>query len=170
MDTAKIINPKSVFVKFALLGSSGLFVFYYALLFLVTKDLTHPFTQFSEFQPWMSVLIIGFGVQVGLYSLLKKGFMLNPTQKKDTTVATTAGGAMSGVSMVACCAHHAVDVLPILGVSGAALFLTEYQKEFLILGVFANAIGILYMAWLIIGKQSPKSVLQFVRNREEVVS
>lgn len=65
---------------------------------------------------------------------------------------------------------HAVDVLPILGVSGAALFLTEYQREFLMIGVFANAIGILYMSWLIVGKQNPKLVLRFVFDREGVAS
>jgi len=162
METPKLINPKNVFIKSAIVGSFSLFVFYFVLLFLVTRDLAHPITQFLEFQPWMSILIVGFGVQVGLYSLLKKGFRLNLTQKKDTKVAASAGGAMSGVSMVACCAHHVVDVLPILGVSGAALFLTEYQKEFLILGVFANAIGILYMSWLVVDKQNPNSVLRSV--------
>jgi len=170
METAKPINPKKVFVKFAILGSVGLFVFYYILFLLVTKDFRHPFTQFLEFQPWMSILIIGFGIQVGLYSLLKKGFRLNPNQKKDAGVAAGASGAMSGASMVACCAHHAVDILPILGVSGAALFLTEYQKEFLMLGVFANAIGILYMSWIIAGKLSPKSVLRIVSDRQEASS
>ena len=170
MEITKPTNPKRVFVKFSLLGSFGLLAFYYVLLLIVTKDLTHPFTQFLEFQPWMSILIIGFGVQAGLYSLLKRGFRLNPTQKKDTKVAATAGGAMSGMSMVACCAHHAVDVLPILGVTGAAIFLTEYQKKFLILGVFANALGILYMSWLVVGKQNPKSVLRYVVNKGEVVS
>lgn len=104
METTKSFIPKKVFVKFALMGSIGLFAFYYILLFLVTKDLNHPFTQFRELQPWMSILIIGFGIQVGLYFLLKKG-RLNPTQRKDTGVATGASGAMSGVSMVACCAH-----------------------------------------------------------------
>ncbi len=167
METAKSINPKQVFLKSSLLGSFGLLLFYYALLFIITKDPRHPFTQFVALQPWMSILVVGFGIQVGLYSLLKKGFRLNPTQRKDTNVAAGASGAMSGVSMVACCAHHAVDVLPILGVSGAFLFLTEYQKEFLILGVFANAIGIIYMSWLIVGKQNPRSVLSFVFNKQE---
>ena len=170
METVKPINPKRVFVKYTLLGSFGLFAFYYTLLLLVTKDYMYPFTQFSVLQPWMSILIVGFGIQVGLYSLLKRGFRLSPSQKKDTKVATTVGGAMSGVSMVACCAHHAVDVLPILGVSGAAIFLAEYQKEFLILGVFANTMGILYMSWLIVGKQNPKSVLRSVLNKGGVAS
>ncbi|HEY6202569.1 MAG TPA: hypothetical protein VI056_05960 [Candidatus Limnocylindria bacterium] len=29
--------------------------------------------------------------------------------------------------MVACCAHHVVDVLPIVGVSGLAVFLVELR-------------------------------------------
>lgn len=169
MEPLEFINPKRVFIKSAVFGSVGLFAFYYILLLLITKDFKHPFAQFFDLQPWMSVLVIGFGVQVGLYSLLSKGFRLNLTQNRDAKVAAGAGGAMSGVSMIACCAHHVADVMPVLGISGAALFLTEYQKELLILGIFANTIGVLYMFWLVAGKQSPKSVLRFVFNRQGII-
>lgn len=170
METKKLFNPKRIFTIFTILGAVGLFSFYYMLLLLITKDFQHPFTQFLELQPWMSILIIGFGIQVGLYALLKRGYRLSLAQKKDAGAAAGAGGAMSGVSMVACCAHHAADIVPILGISGAALFLTEYQKELLVLGIFANTIGVLYMSWLVAGKQDPKSVLRLVFNRQEVAS
>lgn len=117
-----------------LLGSLGLVVFYFATLLLVNRDIRHPWRQFLLFQPWMGLLILGFGVQVGLFSLLRVN--------KEARVLTGAGAGVSGVSMAACCAHHLVDVMPILGVSGLAIFLGEYQKQLLILGVVMNFIGV----------------------------
>jgi hypothetical protein len=51
--------------------------------------------------------------------------------------------------MVACCAHHVTDVLPILGVSAAAVFLNQYQDVFIIVGVLSNLIGITVMLRII---------------------
>ena len=163
-------NNRLTFLYGFLLGSGGLSLFYYLMLMAVTKDSGHPLDQFMLYQPWMSILIIGFGLQVGIYLLLRRGFRLNLNQRKETKLATGAGGAMSGVSMAACCAHHIADVAPILGLTGAAVFLTEYQKEFLILGVVANLIGIGYMAWLIVGKKHPREILQYALSRKEAVS
>jgi hypothetical protein len=123
------------------LGSLGLLIFYFVTLFLVTKDLQHPWQQFLLFQPWMSFLVVGFGIQVGLFSLLKSN--------NEARAVTGAGAGVSGVSMAACCAHHVVDVLPLLGATGLAVFLGEYQKELLIFGVVANLIGIGVMIRLI---------------------
>jgi hypothetical protein len=44
--------------------------------------------------------------------------------------------------MVACCIHHVTDVLPILGLSAAATFLTRYQRPFMLVGLGMNIIGI----------------------------
>lgn len=60
-----------------------------------------------------------------------------------------ATGGVSAGSMVACCAHHVVDILPIIGLSAAALFLAEYQQFFMMLGVAGNLIGIVYMLEMI---------------------
>lgn len=167
----KLKNIKYLtFLKGSLFGIIGLGLFYYLLLYTITKDFQHPISQFNLFQPWMSILIVGFGIQVGLYSLLRRGFRLNINQKKEAKIAAGAGGTMSGVSMVACCAHHVADVTPILGLTGAAVFLTEYQKEFLIFGIFANLAGITYMAWLIVGKKHPREILQYALSRKEAVS
>ena len=56
-----------------------------------------------------------------------------------------ATGGISATSMVACCAHHLVDVLPILGFSALFLFLAKYQLFFIILGITSNIIGIIFM-------------------------
>ena len=96
--------------------------------------------QFLQLWLWMSVLILGFAVQVGLYTRLRRA------QKEGMHAAVTGtSAAASGAAMVVCCAHHAVEVLPILGLSGAAIFLAEYQEKFLILGAFMNVLGIIYI-------------------------
>jgi len=56
----------------------------------------------------------------------------------------TSGGT-SVTAMVACCIHHVTDVLPVLGLSAAATFLTRYQHPFLLVGLGMNTVGILVM-------------------------
>lgn len=95
-------------------------------------------------------ILLGFGIQVGLYSVLKLKLYLpdpgiSPAQKASSGAPAAtmgAGGATSTVAMVACCAHHAADVLPILGLTAAATFLAEYRTMFMVVGLVSNIIGI----------------------------
>ena len=114
----------------------GLISFYYLVLWLLTKDAFYPWRQFLALQPWMSLLILGFGTQWALFAKLKQG-----------KIVASSNSVVSGTAMVACCAHHAVEVLPFLGLAGAAVFLVNYQKELLIFGLAANLAGIGYMLW-----------------------
>ena len=45
--------------------------------------------------------------------------------------------------------HHLTDILPILGISAASLFLVKYQSFFLAIGVASNLIGVTIMLRLI---------------------
>jgi len=50
--------------------------------------------------------------------------------------------------MIACCAHHVANVLPIIGLSGLSATLTffeKYQIPFIVLGIFSNLFGITMM-------------------------
>lgn len=152
----------SVFLKGFTAGILGLSTFYYLLLFAVTRDPLHPISQFQLFQPWMSMLILGFGIQMGLFWMLKKGIHFHLQEKNDAKLAAGTGTAVSGVAMVACCAHHIIDLLPILGLSAAALFLSEYQQQLLIFGVIANMVGIGMMLWFITRKPNPKLLINFL--------
>jgi len=154
-----------IFFQAFAIGALGLSVFYYLFLLAVTQDPIHPFNQFRLFQPWMTILIIGFGIQFGMFWLLRKGVHFSIQEKKDAKLTTGTGTAVSGMAMVACCAHHAVDLFPILGFSAVALFLSEYQEQFLIFGVVANSIGILMMLWFITGKAKPKIILNFISTK-----
>jgi len=44
--------------------------------------------------------------------------------------------------MLACCAHHLVDLAPIVGLTGAATFLASYRIPFMIAGITLNAVGV----------------------------
>ena len=60
-----------------------------------------------------------------------------------------ACGGTSATAMVACCIHHVTDVLPILGLSAAASFLTRYQRPFMLTGLAMNLIGIGVMLFVL---------------------
>ena len=79
--------------------------------------------QFQALWYLMVPLALGFGMQVALYT----------------------GGTSAGVSMLACCVHHATDTLPFLGLAGVSIFLVQYQKPILLASITINAIGILIM-------------------------
>ena len=53
-----------------------------------------------------------------------------------------ASGGVSGGSMLACCSHFALNMIPILGFAGLASFLMAYQKWFFSIGIVANVFGI----------------------------
>jgi hypothetical protein len=52
--------------------------------------------------------------------------------------------------MVACCAHHVTDVLPILGLTAAVTFLAEYQTVFMLVGLGTTYTGIAVMLVILI--------------------
>ncbi len=90
-------------------------------------------------------IILGFGVQAALYTILKKQLYLPAASTGPSGAMTGASGGVSTVAMVACCAHHVADVLPILGLTAAALFLAEYRIPFMIAGLGMTLLGIAFM-------------------------
>jgi len=71
-----------------------------------------------------------------------------------------AGGTTSTVAMVACCAHHVTDVLPILGLTAAAAFLAQYRTAFMLVGLGMNLVGIAVM--LVILVRERRKVVQLI--------
>lgn len=126
---------KHVFIGIAAAGA--LLALYFGVLGLA-QGLRHTWDQTAQLWPWLGALSTGFGVQVGLFSFLRR-------HQRCSATGVTASGGLSAGSMVACCAHHLSDVLPLLGLSGLALFLTRYQTLFLAGGLFSNALGITLM-------------------------
>jgi hypothetical protein len=94
-------------------------------------------------------IILGFGVQMGLYTMLKKRLFVPVASVGPSGALTGAGGATSTAAMVACCAHHVTDVLPILGLTAAATFLAEYRTLFMLVGLGTTILGIVVMLFIL---------------------
>lgn len=122
-------------------GSIVLFLVYIGILTLA-ESFDHAITHMTELWYWITPLVVGFGVQVGLYYYIRGAFL---ARVGATTGAMATAGGISTTSMIACCLHHLTDVLPILGLSAAAVFLTEYQPVFMTLGLLSNFVGIIVM-------------------------
>lgn len=88
---------------------------------------------------------IGFGIQAALYAILRFRLFIPTTTTGHTGAMMGTSGGTSVTAMVACCLHHVTDVLPILGLSAAATFLTRYQRPFMLVGLSTEIIGIIVM-------------------------
>ena len=120
-------------ILYGVLAGIGLLVFYLAVVSFF-QGVDFAFLNLRSLWYLVFPLAAGFGTQIGLYTSIKH------TATMTGTVAGT--GSVSAGSMVACCSHFLFNFIPIVGFSGIALFLAQYQKEFLGIGVLANIVGI----------------------------
>ncbi|OGL87522.1 hypothetical protein A3I40_04290 [Candidatus Uhrbacteria bacterium RIFCSPLOWO2_02_FULL_48_12] len=99
--------------------------------------------QFSSLWYWMAALIVGFGVEVGLFAFLRG------SHKHPSAGVIAGGGAGSTIAMISCCAHRLVDLLPFLGLTLFAAALVKYQVYLLAASVLFNLVGIIYLISII---------------------
>jgi len=105
----------------------------------------HAAQLFWEDRAIVLPIILGFGVQVALYTVLKKRLFVPVAEMGPSGALTGASGGMSAAAMVACCAHHAADVLPLVGLTAAATLLAEYRIPFMLVGLGTTIAGIAVM-------------------------
>jgi copper chaperone CopZ len=125
-------------ILFSLLGTTGLLILYLGLVSLA-QGWEHAVELLAEDAWIVGPILAGFGVQVGLYTYLKT---VVRAAAQGTGALAGAGGGTSTAAMVACCAHHVTDVLPLVGLSAAATFLAEYRIPFMLVGLATNLVGI----------------------------
>lgn len=123
-----------------ILGTGGLLGFYFLIVSTVS-GWAFARSQFLQNWGWIGGLAIGFGIQIFLLTYLRA---LHRERMSGSVVATT--GAVSGLTMVACCAHYLVNILPIIGISAFAVIVGQYQRELFVFGALSNIAGIVYMA------------------------
>ncbi len=123
-------------------GAAVLLIIIYLGIITLAQDWTHALQQTAELWYWVLALAGGFGIQAGLFSFIRQGIR---ERRAATTGSVAASGGVSAGSMAACCAHHLSDVLPLMGLSGVAIFLVRYQLFFIIAGVLSNIVGITIM-------------------------
>ncbi|MFH1002822.1 MAG: hypothetical protein V1780_01600 [Chloroflexota bacterium] len=123
-------------------GAAVLLLLVYMGIISLAGGPEHALEQTYRLWYWVTALAVGFGVQVGLFSFIRQG--MRQRQAAATTSVTASGGVSAG-SMAACCAHHLSDMLPLIGLSGLAAFLTSYQTAFIVAGILSNLVGITIM-------------------------
>lgn len=143
----KIQKAKQKSIFWGVVGGILLLSVYFVIVSVV-NSFGHAIDEFSQLWYWITALTVGFGIQVGLYAHVRQTIQLKKQAHGATSTIATAGG-VSTVSMVACCAHHLTDFLPILGLSAAAAFLSAYQLIFIMLGIISNILGATYMLSII---------------------
>jgi hypothetical protein len=118
----------------------------YVLILSILNTFGYAWQQFVNLSPWMVPLVAGFGVQVGIFFYTKGYISLAKSGVLHKGPVVASAGLSTG-SMIACCAHHAVEVLPILGLSAATVFLSRFQNFLLGVGIVSNLVGTMYMLY-----------------------
>jgi hypothetical protein len=120
----------------------GLLIFYLGVITLA-QGWEHATAQLVDDRNFIAAIVLGFGAQVGLYTYLRG------LHTQTTVGGVAASTGTSAAAMLACCAHHLADVLPIVGVAGAAVFLNAYKTPLLWLSIVLNLSGVVYLLWKI---------------------
>ena len=125
------INGRAL--AYGILAGLVILAFY---IFVLTIFQSYGFAlyEFKRLWVWLVPLAIGFGTQIGLYFSIKYDAIINAGVK--------ASGTVSGGSMVVCCSHYLLNIIPIIGLTGLTEFLMTYQKGFFSIGIVSNIAGI----------------------------
>lgn len=127
-----------------LLGFSLMTGLYFGIL-TWAQDWEYASKQFLLNRWYVMPIWIGFGIQAALYAILRFRLFIPTTTTGHAGAMMGTSGGTSVTAMVACCLHHVTDVLPILGLSAAATFLTRYQRPFMLVGLSTEIIGVIVM-------------------------
>ena len=125
-------------VRTGFLAAVALTLGYSLIIGLSSRSFTHLVSQWRADAVFIALVAVGFGVQMGLFSHVRRLI-----RGDGRAAAVTAGStATSTTAMVACCLHHLNEVVPFLGLSGAATFLVAYKTPVILISLVTNAIGI----------------------------
>ncbi len=125
--------------------SSILLTVYFLVLTLVS-GWNFAQSQFADSRYFIIGLAVGFGIQIALYQYIKN--LVHSGQGMGKIVGVS--GTTSTATMISCCAHYLVNLVPILGVTGLATLVGQYQIKLFWIGLAFNIFGILYMVSKII--------------------
>ena len=126
-------------IFYGILAGAGILAFY---LFVLTLFQSYGFAlyEFKRLGVWLVPLAVGFGAQIGLFVSIKHDATINQ--------GVAASGTVSGGSMIVCCSHYLLNIIPLIGITGASAFtsfLMTYQKAFFSIGILSSVIGIALM-------------------------
>lgn len=133
------IRPRSIAA-----GASGSFALLglYMGIISLAQGVAHAFDQLATDVVFVSLIAAGFGIQIALFVELRAV----DRGHRAAAAVTAAGTGTSAAAMLACCAHHLVDLLPLVGLSAAAVFLNAYKTPLFLVGIGMNVVGIVVIA------------------------
>lgn len=131
-----MVEPRSV--RAGLIASGALAVFYAAVVGGASRSLDHLADQARADWYLLAPIVVGLGVQVALLVELRRRHALHAQEM----AASGTGAGASSAGMVACCAHHITDLVPFLGATGVATFLTGWRSTLMVVGIGVNAVAI----------------------------
>jgi len=134
-------KPATKSILYGIFASAGLLGVYFAVLTLVS-GWGFAQSQFATYWYFIVSLAIGFGIQVALFRYLKG--LVHSGQGMGKVVGVS--GTTSTASMVSCCAHYLVNLVPVLGITGLATFVAQYQVKIFWAGLAFNVFGILFIS------------------------
>lgn len=120
------------------IAAAAMALFYVLVVRGASGSWSHLADQAQQDWYYLAAIVAGFGIQVALVSELRRRRRLGHT-------AAIVGGTGAGAStagMIACCAHHLADLLPIVGAASAAGFLTDYRVPFMLTGIGINTLAV----------------------------
>ncbi|MGK2850323.1 MAG: hypothetical protein ACSLFN_05350 [Candidatus Limnocylindrales bacterium] len=134
-----LIEPRSIAA--GVLAAVALLAVYLGIISLA-QGVEHAVEQLGTDALFVGLIAVGFGTQIALFVELRTVDRLH----RSAAAVTAAGTGTSAAAMLACCAHHLVDLLPLLGLSAAAVFLNAYQTPLFLVSIAMNAIGVVVIA------------------------
>jgi hypothetical protein len=120
----------------------GVLLAAYLGIISLAQGFPHALAQLAADAVFVGPIAAGFGIQIALFVELRA----IDRRHRATAAVTAAGTGTSAAAMLACCAHHLVDLLPLVGLSAAAVFLNAYKTPLFLLGIAMNIIGIVVIA------------------------
>ncbi|MGH2523395.1 MAG: hypothetical protein ACRDH2_12905 [Anaerolineales bacterium] len=132
------------------LSAAALFVLVYlGIVGVASRSFNHALQQLKADALMIGPLTAGLGLQIGLYAYYRQ-LQRDVRRARPALAVTAAGTGTSTVTMIACCAHHVSDVLPLVGLTAAATFLTEFRTPFIVVGIVSNLIGVAVVLRLVL--------------------
>lgn len=125
------MNARSL--RWGLVAASALAAFYVTVL-AAASGWEHLRDQARQDWWLLALIMVGFGTQVALTAELR-----HRHRAHHLAASTGAGAGASTLGMVACCAHHLADLLPVVGATGIAAFLFDWRVPFMLVGIAVNA-------------------------------
>jgi len=141
MGAPALTRRAAVSIALGVLGAAVLTGLYLAIV-TWAQGAEHALELLWGDRIFVGLISAGFGTQVGLFAYLR---LLQRAMARESVALAGAGTATSSVSMIACCAHHLADVLPIIGLSGLAVFLVEFRTPLMLSGIATNVVGVVVM-------------------------